>query len=179
MTQRSVPIDLETTGLHPVDDRILEFAMLLLDHDLNTVAEFGSRVVHANEPALARMNDYVRDMHVGTGLLDAVRQSSLSLSDVDEEASEWLSEHGVGESGGIPLGSSCRLDLYMVELQMPRVATSRKQADPLGRCAQHCAACPLIPPERRRAHACHSCQDPCAARDHRARCRRSHRTDHR
>ncbi|WP_181273562.1 exonuclease domain-containing protein [Brevibacterium oceani] len=124
MTQTPVPIDLETTGLHPADDAILEFAMLLVDRDLDVVADFGNRVVFQPEDVLeARMNDYVRRMHTDNGLLEAVRESDLRLDAVDEEAADWLHEHGVaGDGAGIVLGSSCRLDLYMIELQMPRLA---------------------------------------------------------
>ncbi|MFI9629218.1 oligoribonuclease [Streptomyces sp. NPDC052042] len=126
MSQHPVPIDLETTGLHPADDAILEFAMLLVDRDLKLISSFGSRVVHASEAKLARMNDYVREMHTSNGLLDEVRASSLTLADVDEEAATWLFGQGVGTPSGEPgiiLGSSCRLDLYMIELQMPKLAS--------------------------------------------------------
>lgn len=116
--------DLETTGLHPVLDHILEFDIRLLDRDLNVIADFGSRVIHASETQLERMNDYVRDMHTKNGLLDEVRASTRTLADVDAEAAAWLLKHGINgvNTQGIFLGSSCRLDLYMIELQMPHTA---------------------------------------------------------
>lgn len=116
--------DLETTGLHPVLDHILEFDIRLLDRELELVADFGSRVIHANEEKLSHMSDFVRDMHTKNGLLDEVRSSKLTLADVDAEAAAWLLQHGVDgvNTQGIFLGSSCRLDLYMIELQMPKTA---------------------------------------------------------
>lgn len=122
-----VPIDLETTGLHLVDDVILEFAMIVATPDLEIVADFGSRVISAPEEKLARMNDYVRETHTENGLLDAVRESKLSLEDVDEEAAQFLVDLGFPASDSpherelILLGNSCRLDLGMIELQMPKL----------------------------------------------------------
>lgn len=118
-----VPIDLESTGLDPSKDAILEFAMLLVTPDLETIADFGSRVVHATEEQLALMDDYVRDMHTKTGLLDDVRASTLALDDLDREAATWLAQHGLVEkNSGIILGSSCLLDLNFIEHQMPLLA---------------------------------------------------------
>lgn len=116
--------DLETTGLHPVLDHILEFDIRLLDRKLNLVADFGSRVIHTSETQLERMNDYVRDMHTKNGLLEEVRASTRTLADVDAEVAAWLLAHGIDgvSTQGIFLGSSCRLDLYMIELQMPKTA---------------------------------------------------------
>lgn len=122
-----VPIDLETTGLHIVDDAILEFAMLVATPGLEVVADFGSRVVHAPEEKLARMNDFVRETHTENGLLDAVRESTLSITEVDDEAAQFLIDMGFTASDSpydrdlILLGSSCRLDLGMIERQMPKL----------------------------------------------------------
>lgn len=128
MSLQPVPVDLETTGLHPVDDAILEFAMLVCDRELNVVADFGNRVVHHDEDVLdRRMNDYVREMHESSGLLQEVLGSDRSLASVDEEAAQFLRDLGFQESESpfyrelILLGSSCRLDLGMIELQMPQL----------------------------------------------------------
>jgi len=124
-----VPIDLETTGLDPVKDTILEFAMLLVDDNLDVIAEFGSRVIHAEPAQLERMNEYVTNMHTRSGLLEEVKNSTVSLATVDFDASQWLIQHGVGveahpsiDTRGIIIGSSVRLDLNFIEAQMPLVA---------------------------------------------------------
>ena len=129
MSLQPVPVDLETTGLHPVDDAILEFAMLVCDRDLEVVADFGTRVVRQPRYVLdQRMSDYVREMHIVSGLYEEVLASERTLQSVDEEAAEFLRDLGFHESPDardrdlILLGSSCRLDLGMVELQMPQVS---------------------------------------------------------
>lgn len=124
-TMIPLAIDLETTGLHPVKDRILEFGMILAGSDLEEQAEFGSRVLGCDAPGIERMDPYVISMHLENGLLEQVLSSKLTLAELDAEVSDWLDTHGVGpEHGtrGILLGNSCRLDLYMIELQMPLTA---------------------------------------------------------
>lgn len=125
--QRFVAIDVETTGLHPVDDAILEFALVLPTDDLLVGDVFGSRVVSVLDPRvdLDRMIPFVERMHEDSGLRAEVEGSDLLLDEIDAEASAWLVARGFGpdsERQGIILGSSCRLDLYMIELQMPRTA---------------------------------------------------------
>ena len=123
-----VPIDIETTGLDSSEHVILEFAMLLVTPDLEFVADFGSRVLHASEDQLADMNNFVTNMHTQTGLVDLVRASSLTVAQLDLEVTEWLASHGhhghddARERTAIILGSSCRLDLNFIEAQMPRLA---------------------------------------------------------
>lgn len=118
-----VAIDIETTGLVAHQDHVLEIAVVLLDPELNVVEHFGSRVVHVREHNLdERMNDFVRTMHTSNGLLDEVAASTRTLLSVELEIVEWLQAHGLGHKQGIILGSSCRLDLNIIETQMPRLA---------------------------------------------------------
>lgn len=120
---RPIPVDLEMTGLDLGRHVILEFALTLVSPDLELVADFGSRIIHATEEQLAEMDDHVLDMHTETGLLDEVRASTLSIADVDREVSTWLREHGINEpNAGIILGASTRKDLEFIERDMPLFA---------------------------------------------------------
>ncbi|MCI4659546.1 oligoribonuclease [Cryobacterium zhongshanensis] len=124
-----VPVDLETTGRDVSTHVILEFAMLLVTPELEFVADFGSRVLHASEEQLAQMNDFVTNMHTGTGLVDLVRASTLTVEQLDLEVTQWLASHGhhahddPRDRTAIILGSSCRLDLNFIEAQMPLLTT--------------------------------------------------------
>lgn len=118
-----VPLDLETTGLDPVDDVILEFAMQLVTPDLEPIADFGSRVLDATDEQLDGMSEFVWNMHTETGLLSEIQASSLTIEEVDREAVAWLGQHGLAESrSGIILGASCRLDLDFIDRHMPLLA---------------------------------------------------------
>jgi len=58
------------TGLEADRHVIVEIATLITDDDLVVVAEGPDLVVHASDEELVAMDDFVRDMHTGSGLLD-------------------------------------------------------------------------------------------------------------
>ena len=57
----------------------MEIATLVTDDDLDVVAEGPDLVVRATEDELAAMDDFVRDMHTASGLLEEIRTSELTL----------------------------------------------------------------------------------------------------
>jgi oligoribonuclease (3'-5' exoribonuclease) len=69
-------LDIETTGLDPRNDHILECAAILVDRELNELAVF-NQVVHHPEFALSDMSPFVRDMHTQNG----IDVSSLNILD--------------------------------------------------------------------------------------------------
>lgn len=76
-------VDLETTGLSPWSDRILEVGYLVVTSDLQILAG-GSRVFACDAHALEAMSDFVRDMHTKNGLLAEVAQAVGRADDVVE-----------------------------------------------------------------------------------------------
>ena len=66
------------TGLDPARHVIVEIATLITDDDLEVVAEGPDLVVNQPEDQLAEMDDIVRKMHTGSGLLPALDQWSAS-----------------------------------------------------------------------------------------------------
>ena len=96
MTQdanRLIWIDLEMTGLSPDTDRILEVALVVTDHDLNTVAEAPVWVVHQADAALDAMDAWNRATHGRSGLIDKVKASPHAEADVEAAALAFLREH--------------------------------------------------------------------------------------
>ena len=69
-TDRLVWIDCEMTGLDVSVDALIEVAALVTDVDLNVLGEGVNVVIKPPEAALEQMGDFVRDMHVRSGLLD-------------------------------------------------------------------------------------------------------------
>ncbi len=103
-------MDLEMTGLDPGKDVIVEIATLVTDDDLNIVAEGPDLVVHQPDEALAVMDPFVVDMHTKSGLLEAVRASTLSLDDAGAQTLAFIKEHAP-EEGSVPLcGNSIGTD---------------------------------------------------------------------
>jgi oligoribonuclease len=71
-------MDLEMTGLEPLRHVIIEIATLITDDDLNVIAEGPDLVIHASPEQMAEMGDFVTEMHTKSGLIDAVKQSTVT-----------------------------------------------------------------------------------------------------
>jgi len=81
-------LDLETTGLSPTDDRILQVAWGFTDERFRELTEVKSRVVTIDRETwdLIKANPFVQDMHSKTGLLEKLTgEGTLILSDIEEE----------------------------------------------------------------------------------------------
>src|SRR6516164_8648724 len=103
-------MDLEMTGLDPVKDVILEIATLVTDDDLTITAEGPDLVVHQPDDMLATMDPYVVSMHTKSGLLDAVRASTITLSDTGARTLAFIKEQAP-EPSVVPLcGNSIGTD---------------------------------------------------------------------
>lgn len=122
-------VDVETTGLgydpaHPqtyVDDALLEVAAIITTPDLVEVSSFGPVPVVAEASALAGMNDFVRAMHTGTGLLQRVASPQAHTSaQVDGLMSKWMDTNGLSEKV-ILAGSSVKLDFEFIRRHLPDV----------------------------------------------------------
>lgn len=78
-------LDMEMTGLEPDRDRIIEIAVVITDTQLQTVAEAPVITVHQPDEVLDAMDDWNKNTHGKSGLIDRVRAST-----VDEAAAERL-----------------------------------------------------------------------------------------
>jgi oligoribonuclease len=69
-------LDMEMTGLDPDRDRVIEIAMVATDSALNTLAESPVVVVHQPDAVLDAMDDWNKNTHGKSGLIDKVRAST-------------------------------------------------------------------------------------------------------
>jgi oligoribonuclease len=92
-------IDLEMTGLDPAADSIIEIATLVTDKELNLVAEGPELAIHQPESVLARMDEWNQRQHGGSGLLQRVRDSRVSVAEAERLTLEFLALH-------LPAGAS-------------------------------------------------------------------------
>jgi oligoribonuclease len=114
-------MDLEMTGLEPDTDVIVEIATLITDDDLNIVAEGPDLVIHQSDEVLARMNQIVVDMHTKSGLLEAIKSSSITLEEAGAATLEFIRQH-VPEARTIPLcGNSIGTDRRFLAKYLPEI----------------------------------------------------------
>lgn len=103
-------MDLEMTGLDATHDVIVEIATIVTDDNLNIVAEGPDLVIHQDETELAKMIPFVREMHTRSGLLDAIRASTVTLEQAGAETLAFIKQH-VPVERTVPLcGNSIGMD---------------------------------------------------------------------
>ena len=113
-------IDLEMTGLDPNVDRIIEVAVLITDSELNIVAHGPELAVHRSDEELSVMNDWNRKTHGGSGLIERVKASSVSIEQADQEVAEFV--QAWTKPGTAPLcGNSVHVDKRFMYREMPSV----------------------------------------------------------
>lgn len=113
-------IDLEMTGLNPEHDRIIELAVLITDNQLNIIAEGPAFAIHQNEALLESMDEWNTKHHNASGLVERVRQSSMTEAQAEEEVIAFLAHYlKLGES---PLcGNSIHQDRIFLTRYMPKL----------------------------------------------------------
>jgi len=114
-------MDLEMTGLEPETDVIVEIATLITDDDLNIIAEGPDLVIHQSDEVLARMNQIVVDMHTKSGLLEAIKTSTVTLEEAGAATLEIIRLH-IPEARTIPLcGNSIGTDRRFLAKYLPEI----------------------------------------------------------
>jgi oligoribonuclease len=109
------------TGLDATTDVIVEIATLITDDELEIVAEGPDLVVHATEEQLAGMDPVVVDMHTRSGLLDAIRASTITLEEAGAATLAFIKEH-VPEPRTVPLcGNSIGMDRRFLVAYLPEI----------------------------------------------------------
>lgn len=111
-------IDMEMTGLDPDVDAILEVASLVTDNDLAIIAEGPVLVVHQDEATLARMDAWNVEHHTGSGLVERVRASPVSVREAEALTLGFVQRHV--ERHAAPLcGNSVWQDRRFLKRHMP------------------------------------------------------------
>lgn len=104
LADRIVWIDCEMTGLSLETDAIIEVAALVTDFELNVLGDGIDLVIAPPPEALEQMNDFVRQMHTSSGLLDDLA-GGLSVREAEEQVLAYVREW-VPEPRKAPLGGN-------------------------------------------------------------------------
>jgi oligoribonuclease len=86
-------IDLEMTGLDPLNDSILEIATVVTDRHLNVLAEGPELAIHHTQERLEAMDDWNRTQHRKSGLWQRVVDSNFDLETAEQRTMAFLARH--------------------------------------------------------------------------------------
>jgi oligoribonuclease len=110
VNDRLVWIDCEMTGLDAGKDALIEIAALVTDGELRVLGDGVDVVIHADDAALDSMPEVVREMHARSGLTEAVRRSTVSLAEAEQQVLAYV-RTWVPEARSAPLaGNSVATD---------------------------------------------------------------------
>jgi len=109
------------TGLDPARHVIVEIATIVTDDELDIIAEGPDLVVHQPDEALALMDPVVVDMHTRSGLLEAIKASTMTLDEAGRLTLEFIREH-VPLPRTVPLcGNSIGMDRRFLAAYLPEI----------------------------------------------------------
>ena len=122
MTSSIVWMDLEMTGLDPDKERIIEIAVLVTDAELNIIAEGPHLVIKQDDALLEAMDDWNQKHHFASGLIERVKQSTISEAEAQADVVKFLKEH-VPQNMAPLAGNSVHQDRRFLSNDMPEVET--------------------------------------------------------
>jgi oligoribonuclease len=118
---RLVWADCEMTGLDLRRDALIEIAVLVTDSELRVLDEGVDIVMTAPDELLDAMQPVVREMHANSGLTEAVRASTTTVAEAEQQVLDYLRKH-VPEARTVPLcGNSIATDRAFLARDMPEL----------------------------------------------------------
>ena len=118
--QNLIWIDLEMTGLDPEKERIIEIATIITDSNLTIIAEGPNLIINQPKELIASMDDWNTNQHGSTGLIQAVRKSSITEQEAEIKTLEFISKY-VGNKRSPMCGNTVSHDRRFLAKYMPSV----------------------------------------------------------
>jgi oligoribonuclease len=112
-------LDLEMTGLKPDSDRIIEIGLVITNSALDIVAEAPVIAVHQSDAVLDGMDDWNKNTHGRSGLIDRVRASTISEAEAEATMLAFL-EQWVPRGVSPMCGNTVCQDRRFLARYMPR-----------------------------------------------------------
>ena len=113
-------IDCEMTGLDVTRDALIEVAVVITDADLNIVDPGIDLLITPPAEALEGMNDFVRQMHTSSGLLDEL-PSGTTMEDAQQQVLDYIRRFVPTPKKALLAGNSVGTDKMFLEANMPLV----------------------------------------------------------
>ena len=117
---RLVWIDCEMTGLDPERDELVEIAVIVTDYELQPLHPGLDLVIKPGTSSVEGMNDFVREMHASSGLLDEL-DSGLSLAEAQSQVVDYVRGLIPGEQRAAVAGNTIGTDRVFISKFMPEL----------------------------------------------------------
>ena len=108
------------TGLDVTRDALIEVAVVITDADLNIVDPGIDLLITPPAEALEGMNDFVRQMHTSSGLLDEL-PSGTTMEDAQQQVLNYIRRFVPTPKKALLAGNSVGTDKMFLEANMPLV----------------------------------------------------------
>ena len=108
------------TGLDVTRDALIEVAVVITDADLNIVDPGIDVLITPPAEALEGMNDFVRQMHTSSGLLDEL-PSGTTMKDAQQQVLDYIRHFVPIPKKALLAGNSVGTDKMFLEANMPLV----------------------------------------------------------
>jgi oligoribonuclease len=86
-------LDMEMTGLEPDTDRIIEIAVVVTNSTLDKIVEGPVLAIHQSDETLDKMDEWNKNTHGRSGLIERVRASAVAEADAAEQIRAFLGEY--------------------------------------------------------------------------------------
>jgi len=124
--KRVTLVDVETFGLHFLDDPILEIGLSLRDFELNEMDRFQSCIWDDPYYQLLKDRHFERDtvvskMHQDSGLWEDAFETGPPSAEVEQALMDWADDHDINPKEDYLVGSSVYFDSTMMFFNFPRL----------------------------------------------------------
>lgn len=120
ISENLVWIDCEMTGLNPESDCLVEVAVVITNSELEILDDGIDVVIKPRPESWANMNDFVRNMHTESGLINEI-ENGLSLEDAEKIILEYI-QRFVPNAKEAPLaGNTIGTDRMFINRYLPQV----------------------------------------------------------
>lgn len=110
-------IDCEMTGLNLETDALVEIAVLVTDSELNVIGEGIQLVIQATQGQLDSMDDFVREMHTKSGLIEEI-PNGIPMEAAEKLIMEYLESTGTAPGKSPLAGNSVSVDRNFIARDM-------------------------------------------------------------
>lgn len=120
-------LDIETEGLDPKVNSILEVGAIAITDQLDNVGEFSAIAQPAFGRTRADQSPFIQNMHGKNGLFNELEAQMLHGDvihecDLDEQLAEWILAQGYVAGQVILAGNSVHFDHAFIKARMPNTA---------------------------------------------------------